>query len=335
MGEHGTWTMPLLNMDLSTYRVLILWSFVFTVPGLFLVWFMLREGVEMTESGVRIAPRKNRDMRGGPLATALRTCESTLVETLRIFSSLWRQPSFYRFLAFMTLAVGVRLIFYHMHYTFPKYGIRELGEGAPIGRLFSVLNPVMILLLVPICGALTQKISAYRMVSIGSLIAASSVFFIALPPVWFQPLADGLMGDLIAHQWLGIEGAVNPLYVSIFLFVFMLSIGEALYSPRLYEYAAAIAPKGQEASYMSLSLLPYFGAKFVVGTISGWLLVTFCPEEGPRHSTTMWFIIGCMAMITPVGMIVLRRFIQVHEAGREPELPKSEAAVEEEETVQG
>ena len=46
-----------------------------------------------------------------------------------------------------------------------------------------------------------------------------------------------------------------------FLFVVLLSEGEAIYSPRLYEYTAAIAPKGQEASYMALSSLPFFLAK--------------------------------------------------------------------------
>jgi dipeptide/tripeptide permease len=96
----------------------------------------------------------------------------------------------------------------------------------------------------------------------------------------------------------------------------LLSIGEAFWSPRLYEYPAAIAPKGQEGSYMSLSLLPYFVAKFFVGSISGFLLQTYCPATGPRDSGTMWLIIGLMAMITPVGLLVFRRSIQVHEEGR-------------------
>jgi phosphotransferase system glucose/maltose/N-acetylglucosamine-specific IIC component len=90
-----------------------------------------------------------------------------------------------------------------------------------------------------------------------------------------------------------------------------------LWSPRLYEYAAAVAPKGQEASYMALSMLPMFLAKFFVGGFSGWLLSIFCPAEGPRHSGTMWFIIGCMALITPLGTFVFRKQIQVHEEGRD------------------
>jgi hypothetical protein len=61
--------------------------------------------------------------------------------------------------------------------------------------------------------------------------------------------------------------------------VFFFSIGEAIWSPRLYQYTAAIAPKGKEGSYMALSLLPYFVAKLVVGMLSGRMLHRFCPDD--------------------------------------------------------
>ena len=57
-----------------------------------------------------------------------------------------------------------------------KYEIRrELGKGAPFAQICNMLNSLMILALVPICGALSQNISAYRMVSVGSLVSALSV----------------------------------------------------------------------------------------------------------------------------------------------------------------
>jgi hypothetical protein len=424
LGEHGQWLLPGLGMELSTYRVLILLSVVFTVPGLLLVWCFLREGVEMTEKGVTIAPKsgspskwslqprvvvnglknlakqtwqaigiacgkKNfarfsvafalvaaseflicyyavhpypdltilgliKEMKDSSTAaiigfsTVVLLLALTLVvilreiiirtsatgaKTVELFDNLWPQQAFRRFLVFMSLVVGVRMVFYHLAYTFPKYGIRELGDGAPIAQVSSMLNSVMIVVLVPICGVLTQKVTAYRMVSVGSLVSALSVFCLAVPASVFQPLADGWLGHLIAHQWLGVDGAVNPLYVSIFLFIVLLSIGEALWSPRLYEYAAAIAPKGQEASYMALSLLPYFLAKFVVGGSSGWLLAKFCPAEGPRHPEVMWFLIGLMALVTPLGTFIFRRYIQVQETGREPVISQAEAATTEEEKL--
>ena len=155
---------------------------------------------------------------------------------------------------------------------------------------------------------------------IGSAIAALSVFLIALPQAWYAPMAHSGFGDFIANTWLGMNIAVenlNPLYVAIVLFTTIYSIGECFYSPRLYEYPASIAPKGQEGSYLALSMLPYFIAKFFAGTLSGLLLAKFCPESGPRNSSMMWIIIGSMALLTPIGLMIAKPFIKVHESGRD------------------
>ncbi len=310
LGEHGAYTVPILGLSLSTYRTLFFLSTLTTLAGLLLLGLGLRG----PGNGEPPRPILSEGPSTGTPRALVDAVREVLGETRRIFAGLWRQPAFYRFLAFLTLVVGVRLIFYHMFYTFPKYAIRELGPGAPIGQLFGVLNSTLIILLVPLCGVLTQKASAYRMVTLGSLIAASSVFFIALPPEIYAPLAQGPFGRLIGHGWLGLEGAVHPLYVGIVLFVFFLSLGEALWSPRLYEYTAAIAPEGQEGSYMALSVLPFFIAKLFVGMLSGFLLTTYCPETGPRDCREMWLIIGAMAMITPIGLVTFRRFLQTGQA---------------------
>lgn len=317
LGEpHGRFTLPVLGWELTTYRTLFLVSLGIQAILAPILYFCLREGVEATDEGVRITPEQPKYPQAS-FWTALRlTIQDTMRETVRIFAGLWRQPGFYKFLAFLALAAFVRLIFIQMYYTYPKFGIRELGAGAPIGRLWAI-NPLLIIFLVPLVGALTQKISAYRMVTVGSAIAAASVYIMALPPAWFHGLADGALGHWLGHGYLRLEGAVHPYYVMIFLFVVLLSMGEAVYSPRLYEYAAAIAPKGQEASYMSMSYLPFFLAKLLVASTSGALLARFCPEEGPRQSETLWLIIALTTTVCPAGLIFLRRFIRVKEAGRE------------------
>ena len=102
------------------------------------------------------------------------------------------------------------------------------------------------------------------------------------------------------------EGNIHPYYIMAALYLIVFSIGEAFYSPRVYEYAAAIAPKGQEASYGSLAYLPFLVGKLLVGT-GGWMLAAFCPEHGPRHSGTMWLIFALAASVAPIGLIVFRR----------------------------
>jgi MFS family permease len=173
-----------------------------------------------------------------------------------------------------------------------------------------------VIVLVPLVGALTQRFPAYVMVIVGGIISAASVFIMALPQAWFQPLADGPFGQLLGYGYLDLETPVHPYYVMIALFVVLLSVGEAFYSPRVYEYAAAIAPKGQESSYGALSYVPFLLAKILVGTLSTALLARYCPERGPRHSATMWLVVALTASIAPVGLLVFQRYIRVHEAGR-------------------
>ena len=578
LGEHGRFVVPGLGMELSTYRTIFLASLALAVPSLLLTYFWLREGVEATDQGVVITPLQPK-YPGLNMFQALGcTVRDTLQDTGRIFMGLWQQPGFYKFLAFLSFAAFIKMIFLHMDYTYPKFGIRELGEGAPIGHLYA-LNAILIVFLAPLVGVLTQKIPAYRMVIFGSFVAASSVFIMTVPAQRFQRLADGKVGHAIFNVWLGgysqfspddfrelpvfahqlrsgsnavslslkeslspiprallsrqitngfpderllphpttalvsaaelkdvpaflkrlqsdpnpatrpvsqfiwdglsskgkavfgasspaaqgrrpatlarelnrvlqgdplydkkhkarfagvalsdatrlavesdpatasasrvtqsqllnrllledtypefivksdcplrvalaeeltklmkgpslfeaqrfvgiplsdetkqllarqpkggdlarlnrclledafpsallqnrvgVPGSVNPYYVMIFLFVVLLSVGEAFYSPRLYEYTAAIAPKGQEASYMAMSSLPFFLAKLGVAPFSGVLLAHFCPDTGLRHPGTLWLIIGLNTMIAPVGLFVFQRFIRVHEAGRD------------------
>src|SRR5438045_9543794 len=132
----------------------------------------------------------------------------------------------------------------------------------------------------------------------------------ALPTPWFQAPADGLFGKWIGHAYLGLQGGVHPYYVMIAIYISIFSIGEAFYSPRVYEYAAAIAPKGQEASYGALSYIPFLLGKLLVGT-GGWLLAAFCPAQGPRNSGRMWLIFALAASIAPIGLVTLRRYIRV------------------------
>ncbi len=94
----------------------------------------------------------------------------------------------------------------------------------------------------------------------------------------------------------------------------VLTVGEALWSPRLYEYNVSIAPRGREATYVSLASLPYFLAKFLVGPTSGYLLATYCPAEGPRQPAILWGVIGLSTVIGPIGIWLLRGWIQQKEA---------------------
>jgi MFS family permease len=311
LGEHGE--MNTLGRGLSTYQTLFLVSFALELSILPFIYF-LRKGAEATDEGLRFAPELKKYPHANLWNSFWLTARDSAKDTVRLFVELMQQTGFYRLLAFLGLIAFLKLIFMQVYYVFPTFGIRELGEGAPVGRLSSV-NNLLIIFLAPIIGALTQRFSAYAMVVVGGIISAVSVFIMALPTAWFEGMAAGPFGHWIAHN-LGLIGSVNPYYVMIVLFIVLLSIGEAFYSPRVYEYAASIAPKDQEASYSALSYIPFLLAKLLTATLSGFLLSEYCPAVGPRDSGMMWLVIALTASICPVGLLVFRRYIRLHEAGR-------------------
>jgi MFS family permease len=311
LGEHGH--MTLFGMQISSYRTLFLVSLAFELSLLPVVYY-LRKGAEATDDGLRIVAEPAKYPDSGLWNSFWLTVRDSVRDTIQLFAGLLQQSGFYRLIAFLVFIGFLKVIVMQMDYVFPKFGIRELGDGAPIGQL-SNINYILIVLLVPIIGALTQRFSAYRMVILGGAICASSVFIMALPTAWFQGPANGLLGHLVGHVYLGVKGSIHPYYVMIALYTVVFSVGEAFYSPRVYEYAAAIAPKGQEASYGALSYVPLFLGKLLVGS-SGVVLAKYCPEHGERHSETMWLIFALVASVAPIGLISLRRFIRVHEVGR-------------------
>jgi MFS family permease len=305
----------LFGFEPTAHQQLFMVSLAFEIV-LFPVIYFLRRGAEGTNGG----PVINESSRNRGSASAFwkrigEMVQQSAIETVQLFRRLISQSGFYRLLAFFLFIGFLKAIFLQMDYVFPKFGIRELGLNAPVGKL-SAINAIIIIFLVPIVGALTQKFAAYRMVVVGGTICAAGVFIMALPTEWFQSAADGIFGRWLGHGYLGLHGNIHPYYVMSALYLAVFSIGEAFYSPRVYEYAAAIAPKGQEASYASLAYLPFLVGKLLVGA-GGWLLAAFCPEHGPRRPEIMWLIFAFAASVAPIGLVVFRRYIRVPEAGRQ------------------
>ena len=307
----------LFGFQPSSYQQLFIVSLAFEIV-LFPVIYFLRRGTETANpASARLIDQvsRSRDAAASFLGGIWETVRQSATNSAQLFRRLIGQSGFYRLLLFFVFIGFLKAIFLQMDYVFPKFGIRELGVNAPVGKL-SAINAIVIIILVPVVGALTQKFAAYRMVVFGGIICAAGVFIMALPTEWFVSAANGVFGQWLGHAYLGVQGGVHPYYVMAALYLIVFSIGEAFYSPRVYEYAAAIAPPGQEASYGSLAYLPFLVGKLLVGT-GGWLLAAFVPEHGPRRPGTMWLIFALAASVAPIGLILFRNYIRVPEAGRQ------------------
>jgi MFS family permease len=296
----------LFGFEPTTHQQLFMVSLAIEIIIFPAIYFVRRGEDERAKSQARSA-----SLLGG----IAQTVRQSATETIQLFGRLIGQSAFARILVFFLLIGFLKAIFLQMDYVFPKFGDRVLGMGAPVGRLANI-NGWIIIFLVPVVGALTQRFSAYRMVVIGGAICATGVFIMALPITWFLSAAESGLGQWLGHSYLGLQGAIHPYYIMTALYLTVFSVGEAFYSPRVYEYAAAIAPKGQEASYGALAYLPFLIGKLLIGT-AGWVLAAFVPEHGPRRPELMWLIFALAASVAPLGLIIFRRYIRVPEAGRD------------------
>lgn len=295
-----------LGLTPTTHQQLFMVSLAVEIIIFPAIYFLRRGEDERRPPGTRA----NAGMLGG----IWNTVRQSAVETVQLFKRLAGQSAFVRILIFFLLIGFLKAIFLQMDYVFPKFGDRVLGARAPVGRLANI-NAWIVIPLVPIIGALTQRFAAYWMVVLGGVICAAGVFIMALPPPWFVGAAHGAFGQWLGHSYLGLAGDIHPYYVMAALYLVVFSIGECFYSPRVYEYAAAIAPKGQEASYGALAYIPFLVGKLLIGT-AGWVLAAFVPEQGPRRPQLLWLSFALAASIAPVGLVLFSRYIRVPEVGR-------------------
>ena len=197
-----------------------------------------------------------------------------------------------------------------------------VGEGVKIGNIYGVLNPLLIVFLVPLIASLTKRVSSYKMMMVGTTISALAVFIATMPAEFFEPLMDTWVAELVFVKWLDVPVEMrDPLFLCLVTFIIVFTIGEALWSPRLMQFTAEIAPKGKEGSYIALSYLPYFAAKLVAGPMSGWLVATYVPENAENYDKhyMVWIWIGCMAVVSPIGLLLFRRLFTRAERERAAE----------------
>lgn len=195
--------------------------------------------------------------------------------------SVWKDRELWKYLCVVILLMGVRMVFRHVDATFPKYMIRTHGKEVPYGIIIS-LNPVLIVVIVGLITPFFRSVSNYDLIAWGALISAVSPF------------------TMTGNN--SISGAIS--------FIVLLSVGEALWSPRLYEYTVIVAPDYEEGTFMAFSHMPTFLATFISGPMSGALLQNFCPAKGPLHCEMMWLIIGLCSISSPLLLFAFKKCLR-------------------------
>lgn len=190
-----------------------------------------------------------------------------------------------RFLYFIFILIPVQTLFAHNWLTLPLYTSRAFdGFVQDNFEFFVNLNPILIFILTPMVAALTTKRNTYTMMIVGTFVMASPTFILAL----------------------------GPTMTNLLLYLFIMTIGEAMWQPRFLQWVAEIAPKNMTGIYMGIGQFPWFLTKIVTSIYSGWFLMHYCPANTPRemmNTQFMWLIYGFIAIISPIGLLLARSWM--------------------------
>jgi heme exporter protein D len=188
-----------------------------------------------------------------------------------------------KFSYFIFALIPVQTLFTYNWFILPAY-INRAFEGW-IGDKFEFaanLNPILIFIAVPMIAALTQRAKVYNMMIYGTFVMAAPAFLLVLGPHWW----------------------------TLFPYIFVMTIGEAMWQPRFLQYAAEIAPEGRTGEYMGVAQLPWFLTKVLVPLLySGRMMDRFCPAEGPKSTEVMWLIFGFIAISSTVLLLLAKGWI--------------------------
>lgn len=189
-----------------------------------------------------------------------------------------------KFFVFIFSLIPVQTLFTYNWLILPQY-ISRAYEGW-VGEYFEIasnLNPILIFILVPIITAATVKVKVYSMMIWGTLVMSLSAFVLA-----------------IDHN-----------VITLGLYILIMTVGEAMWSPRFLQYATEIAPEGKAGLYQGVAQLPWFLTKFLVPLLySGQMLEKYCPQNACTNPEQMWFIFGVIAIISPLILISGRRWLE-------------------------
>jgi MFS family permease len=189
-----------------------------------------------------------------------------------------------RFSFFIFVLLPVQTLFAYQWLVMPQYITRAYSEivANNMESFVNVLNPLIIVLGVPIITALTRKVHVYKMMITGAFVSA-------VPSLLF------LLG---------------PNTALLFTYFVFFSLGEAMWQPRFLQFAAELAPKGRTGAYIAYANIPWFMVKALAGLYTGKMMERFCPAEGPQNTELMWLIYALVALVSPVGLIAAQKWVQ-------------------------
>ncbi|RMD49676.1 MAG: MFS transporter [Ignavibacteria bacterium] len=251
-----------------------------TVVGIGVVYFVItKKAMKDALDAIKDEKGESHEEEEDPMA------EMTLKEKAKYYLKNFPMRDL-RFMYFIFILIPVQTLFAHNWLTLPQYTSRAFeGFVQDNFEFFVNLNPILIFILTPMVAALTSKKDTYKMMIYGTFVMASPTFILA----------------------------IGPSFTTLMAYLVLMTIGEAMWQPRFLQWVAEIAPKNMTGIYMGIGQFPWFLTKVVTSLYSGWFLMKYCPADVPpsqMNTETMWLIYGLIAIISPIGLVLAKNWMQ-------------------------
>lgn len=188
----------------------------------------------------------------------------------RVFTDMLTVFSNLRFILFLLIFSGFWTMFWQIFYLFPFY-VKDVLMFEDFELLETVDAFAIIFLTVPMA-ALVKTWKPFSAMTTGFIISGLSWIIIAL------------------------TGSVTGAIVGVAVY----AIGEAMQSPRFYDYVSSLAPREQVGTYMGFAFLPVAIGSFTAGPVADWLRNTYMNTD----PSTMWYIVSGIGLGSAFLMIV-------------------------------
>ncbi len=179
----------------------------------------------------------------------------SLAATMRNFWNVLTNP---KFMTFLLIFTGYWIVYWQEFITLPLYVHDYVDPKADTERMLST-GPLIVIAFTVMFSVWTQKMTAFRAVLLGTLIA------------------------MMAFAILAVHSTIYAVYATLVV----VAVGELIQSPRYYDYISRLAPSGQQGTYMGFAFLPLGIGSFIGGPIGGALLHHF-GEVQHRPKLFLW-----------------------------------------------
>ncbi len=167
-----------------------------------------------------------------------------------------------KFMLFLVIFSGYWVVYWQEFIILPLY-VHKYVSATMDTELMLITGPLTVICLQMAASFLTQKIPAFRAITIGTLMSGLA---------WIL---------LILH----------PTPVMVIVTLIAVSLGEITQSPRYYEYISRLAPEGQQGTYMGFAFLPIGIGSLIGGWLGGRLFHHF-GEELNQPQLIWWCVVG-------------------------------------------